>query len=85
MWIMENSHDCPKCSSDTKFHIRRYYNYEDVIRFGQNMDVLTIEIENVNVEALNISKKKESWYIPTLEIIEMIKDKGLQKQYYHKK
>ena len=84
VWIMENSHDCPSAQVTPNFILGDITNYEDVIRFGQNMDVLTIEIENVNVEALKHLKEKGKLVYPDPEIIEMIKDKGLQKQYYYK-
>jgi 5-(carboxyamino)imidazole ribonucleotide synthase len=59
-----------------------YTNFEDVFHFGKDKDIITIEIEHVNVEALKALKKKGVQIYPDPEILEMIKDKGLQKQFY---
>ncbi|MGZ8558985.1 MAG: 5-(carboxyamino)imidazole ribonucleotide synthase, partial [Chitinophagaceae bacterium] len=51
-FLMENDDSCPAahlCHHFTKGDIK---NYEDVYSFGKNLDALTIEIENVNTEAL---------------------------------
>ena len=51
-YVLENEADCPAahlCHHFTKGDIR---DFDAVFNFGKNVDVLTIEIENVNVEAL---------------------------------
>jgi 5-(carboxyamino)imidazole ribonucleotide synthase len=57
-------------------------NYEDVLRFGQMVDVLTIEIEHVNTEALHILEKEGKIVHPNPTALDLIKDKGLQKAFY---
>jgi len=57
-------------------------NYDDVMAFGKNCNVLTIEIENVNTEALIELEKQGVQVYPQPHIIELIKDKSLQKQFY---
>jgi len=59
-----------------------YNNYDDVIAFGQDKDVITIEIENVNVDALKELEKKGVEVWPQSDVISIIKDKGLQKNFY---
>ncbi len=59
-------------------------NYEDVISFGKNLDYLSIEIENVNTKALHELEKKGVKIFPQPSIIELIQDKGLQKEFYKK-
>lgn len=59
-------------------------NYADVIRFGKDLDVLTIEIENVNIEALEQLEKDGVKVFPQPRVIRLIQDKGLQKQFYEK-
>jgi 5-(carboxyamino)imidazole ribonucleotide synthase len=44
--------------------------------------VLTIEIENINIEALFQLQKEGVKVIPSPEAIAIIKDKGIQKQFY---
>jgi 5-(carboxyamino)imidazole ribonucleotide synthase len=46
------------------------------------MDLLTIEIENVNVEALHKLQEEGVTVYPQPDIIDVIKDKRLQKQFY---
>ncbi len=57
-------------------------NYLDVLHFGQHCDVLTIEIENVNTDALVELEKKGVKVYPQPAVIELIKDKAKQKQFY---
>lgn len=54
--------------------------YEAVMKFGEGLDVLTIEIEAVNVEALKSLRDRGLKVWPAPELIEMIQDKGTQKK-----
>lgn len=56
--------------------------YDTVLQFGNNLDVLTIEIEKVNTEALKVLQESGVKVFPQPNIISMIQDKRLQKQYY---
>jgi len=56
--------------------------FDTVYQFGKEMDLITIEIENVNVEALKKLQKEGTKVFPQPEIIEMIQDKRLQKKFY---
>lgn len=83
-WILDESEDFPAASVCTKFVKGDFKNYDDVYNFGKQVDVLTIEIEHVNTEAL-IQLEKEGVVIhPSPHILNIIKDKGLQKQFYKK-
>ena len=62
-----------------------FTDYEDVIQFGQKMDVISIEIENVNVDALKYLEEKGKKVYPQSRVIRIIKDKGIQKQFYKEK
>ncbi len=59
-----------------------FKNYDDVYQFGQSCDIITIEIESVNTEALHQLKKEGKTIHPSPEILDIIKDKGLQKEFY---
>ena len=56
--------------------------YETVIQFGADKDVITVEIENVNIEALKALQAIGKKVYPQPEVLEVIKDKGLQKQFF---
>jgi 5-(carboxyamino)imidazole ribonucleotide synthase len=56
--------------------------YDDVLNFGMKADIITIEIENVNIEALEELEKRGKKVFPQPEILKIIKDKGKQKMFY---
>lgn len=58
--------------------------YHSVYRFGKMVDVLTFEIENINIDALKQLKSEGLRISPDPEILELIQDKGLQKEFYLK-
>lgn len=58
--------------------------YDTVYKFGKDKDIITIEIENVNVDALKALQKEGKKVFPQPEVIEIIKDKGLQKMFYQR-
>ena len=58
--------------------------YDTVYNFGKDKDVITIEIENVNIEALKQLQKKGKKVYPQPDVIELIQDKGLQKMFYQR-
>ncbi|WP_138481839.1 5-(carboxyamino)imidazole ribonucleotide synthase [Dyadobacter bucti] len=56
--------------------------YDTVYEFGKNLDVITIEIEKVNVEALEALEKAGKKVYPQPSVIRLIQDKRIQKQFY---
>jgi len=56
--------------------------YETVYKFGKKVDLLTIEIEKVNVDALEQLEREGVLVYPQPRIIRLIQDKGLQKQFF---
>ncbi len=56
--------------------------YETVYRFGKEVDLLTIEIENVNVQALYQLEREGLTIYPQPRVIDIIQDKRTQKQFY---
>jgi len=55
--------------------------FDTVYAFGQKVDLITIEIEKVNVEALEKLASEGKLVYPQPSIIKMIRDKGVQKQW----
>ena len=66
------------------FYEGDFSNYNDVMAFGQNTDVIGIEIEHVNTDALRDLEKQGKIVIPSADTLTIIKDKGLQKKHYTK-
>jgi len=67
-----------------KFTCGSLTDYETVYDFGKDKDLITIEIENVNTEALKALEKEGKKVCPQPHIIELIQDKGLQKMFYQR-
>ncbi|OHX68041.1 5-(carboxyamino)imidazole ribonucleotide synthase [Flammeovirga pacifica] len=65
-----------------EFIVGSLNDYDTVIDFAKDVDVLTIEIENVNTEALIDLQNKGVTVYPKPEHIQMIQDKRVQKQFY---
>jgi len=56
--------------------------YGTVLKFGESCDIITIEIENVNTDALKELQKAGKTVCPQPEVIELIKNKVYQKKFY---
>lgn len=56
--------------------------YDTVYNFGKKADVITIEIEKVNIEALEQLEKEGKLVFPQSRVIRLIQDKGVQKQFF---
>lgn len=80
--IMDESEVAPSRELANHFTFGNILNYDDVYNFGKDKDVLTIEIENVNVKALYQLEKEGVKVFPQPRVIEMVQDKGVQKQFY---
>lgn len=59
--------------------------YSTVLEWGKQFDLITIEIENVNVEALRELQRLGKQVFPQPEVIALIQDKRTQKQFYQEK
>lgn len=64
------------------FTVGSLTDFDTVYRFGQDKDVLTVEIEHVNIEALEQLEAEGKKVFPQPAILRMVQDKGLQKQFY---
>lgn len=81
-FVLENDNECPAahlCHHFTKGDIK---DFEAVYNFGKGLDAITIEIENVNVEALEKLETEGVKVYPRPSVLKTIKNKILQKQYY---
>ncbi len=66
----------------SNFTVGDLKDYDTVYAFGQKCDVITIEIENVNTKALKQLQAEGKKVYPQPEVIELIQDKRVQKQFY---
>lgn len=80
-YTLDPAKDAP-CANISYFTQGSFNDYETVLAFGHDKDVVSIEIEHVNVEALFELKKQGIKVIPSPEIIKTIQQKQLQKDFY---
>lgn len=83
-YVLDNSHDCPARSIASHYIEGNNLDFNSVYQFGKMVDLLTFEIENVNIEALKKLKSEGLRIVPDPDILELIQDKGLQKLFYQK-
>jgi 5-(carboxyamino)imidazole ribonucleotide synthase len=73
---------CPASQVCTGFTQGDFNDYNDVLEFGKDKDIITIEIEHVNTEALRELERMGKTVHPSPAALETIKDKGTQKLFY---
>lgn len=83
-YVLDNDENCPARSIASHYIKGNNIDFDSVYQFGKLVDVLTFEIENVNIEALKKLKSERKRILPDPEILELIQDKGLQKQFYER-
>ncbi|MDR6944588.1 5-(carboxyamino)imidazole ribonucleotide synthase [Mucilaginibacter pocheonensis] len=80
--VLDPDREAPCRKLCDEFTVGSLGDYETVYKFGKNVDLLTIEIEKVNVDALEQLEKEGVLVYPQSRIIRLIQDKGLQKQFF---
>ena len=80
--FLDPAPDAPCSTLSTGFVVGDFNDYQTVMDFGKDKDMITIEIENVNVKALEDLEKQGVAVCPSPKHLHIIKDKGLQKQFY---
>jgi 5-(carboxyamino)imidazole ribonucleotide synthase len=80
--ILDPSKDAPCAALAHHFESGDLKDFDSVYNFGKRCDIITIEIEKVNTPALKKLRDEGKKVYPQPEIIELIQDKRLQKQFY---
>lgn len=80
--ILDPDPNAPCKGIAQKFVQGKLTDFDAVYNFGKDCDVLTIEIEHVNTEALAQLEKEGKKVFPQPHIIKLIQDKREQKQFY---
>ena len=83
-FVLDPSNDAPAKLACDVFIQGDLMDFQTVLDFGNKVDVLTIEIENINIKALYELKKNGVKVYPQPEVIEIIQDKSIQKKFYTK-
>jgi len=80
--ILDPDPDAPCKNLCDRFETGQLNDFDTVYRFGKQVDMLTIEIEKVNVDALEKLEEEGVIVYPQARVIRLIQDKGLQKQFF---
>ena len=81
-YVLDQEENCPAASIASHFVQGSRFDFDAVYRFGQMVDLLTFEIESINVGALKKLKAEGYKIVPDPDILELIQDKGKQKEFY---
>lgn len=81
-YVLENDDNCPAAHLCHRFVKGDITNFDAVYQFGKGLDALTIEIESVNVEALEKLAAEGVKVYPHPSAIRIIKNKITQKEFY---
>jgi 5-(carboxyamino)imidazole ribonucleotide synthase len=81
-FVLENDFDCPAAHLCHHFTKGDIWDFETVYQFGKNLDALTIEIESVNIDALDKLAAEGVKIFPSPAAIRIIKNKIVQKEFY---
>ncbi len=82
IYVLDPTDDCPASKLATKFVKGDFKDYESVYNFGKLVDLITIEIEHVNTDALLRLKEQGKTIYPDPQTLKTIQDKGKQKNFF---
>lgn len=82
--VMDPSAEAPARIACNHFVQGDLMDYQTVVDFGKEVDVLTIEIENVNADALATLEQQGVKVYPQAAVLKVIQNKCHQKQFYQK-
>lgn len=81
-FVLDPSNEAPAQFGATKFFVGSLLDYETVYQFGKRCDAITIEIENVNLDALEKLEEEGHIVFPSPKTLRLIQNKGKQKDFY---
>ncbi|MDX5337385.1 MAG: 5-(carboxyamino)imidazole ribonucleotide synthase [Cyclobacteriaceae bacterium] len=80
--ILDPDPNAPCRDIAQQFQVGSLKDFDTVYSFGKNCDVITVEIEAVNTEALQALADEGKKVFPQPHILKLIQDKREQKQFY---
>ena len=80
--VMDASEEAPSKIACNEFILGDLMDFDAVYNLGKQVDVLTIEIENVNVSALEKLEKEGLKVFPPTKALRIIQNKAKQKLFY---
>jgi 5-(carboxyamino)imidazole ribonucleotide synthase len=83
-YVMDHDISAPCSHYCTDFTVGDSLNFEDVYHFGKKVDLITLEFEHINIEALLQLQSEGLTIHPDPMILRIIQDKGKQKEFFRK-
>ena len=80
--VLDPSEEAPARLSCNKFVLGSLTDFDTVYNFGKQVDVLTFEIEMVNLEALIKLENEGLKIYPSPKTLQLIQNKAVQKNFY---
>lgn len=80
--ILDSNKNAPCAEICNRFEVGDLLDYNAVYAFGKTVDLLTIEIENVNIDALDQLEKEGLTIYPKPKDLRIIQSKARQKHFY---
>jgi 5-(carboxyamino)imidazole ribonucleotide synthase len=81
-YVLDPSEEAPCKIACNKFFQGDLMDFDAVYNFGKQVDVLTFEIELVNLEALEKLENEGKKVYPSPKTLKLIQNKGIQKAFY---
>lgn len=81
-FVLDPSHEAPCKIACNKFFQGNLMDFDTVYYFGKQVDVLTFEIELVNLDALEKLESEGVKVFPSPKTLRLIQNKGIQKDFY---
>ena len=82
--ILDATHEAPCAQICNEFHLGDLMDFDTVYNFGKKVNLLTIEIEHVNIEALQKLEEEGLEIYPQPSVLKTIQHKGKQKDFFVK-
>jgi 5-(carboxyamino)imidazole ribonucleotide synthase len=80
--ILDAAKDAPCAQICNEFHLGSLLDFDTVYNFGKKVDLLTIEIEHVNIKALLKLEQEGLEIYPQPSVLQIIQHKGKQKDFF---
>lgn len=81
-YVLDASQEAPARFGCNAFYKGSLMDFDTVYQFGKMVNLLTIEIENVNLDALDILEAEGLPIYPSPKTLRLIQNKGRQKDFY---
>ena len=79
---MDSNHEAPCAKLADEFIVGDITDYDDVVSFGNKVDIITVEIEKINTDALLFLEKNGKKVFPSAKTLKIIQNKSDQKEFY---